>query len=180
MTLDPTQVSNEFFDSGADVVISGIDTPDALIVAGQRAKSGETVWAVPYDYEGACEQAPDVCLGVPYFNWGPAYLDLVNSVGSDTYKAEWKWVGPNWGNINHKPTSSIGYKMGDGLTEGQERQIQSFIDALGNKGVELFTGPLNFQDGSQYLADGEKATDKQIWYTPMLLEGMKGDSADSN
>ena len=180
VTLDPTQVSNEFFDSGADVVISGIDTPDALIVAGQRAKSGETVWAVPYDYEGACEQAPDVCLGVPYFNWGPAYLDLVNSVGSDTYKAEWKWVGPNWGNINHKPTSSIGYKMGDGLTEGQERQIQSFIDALGNKGVELFTGPLNFQDGSQYLADGEKATDKQIWYTPMLLEGMKGDSAASN
>ena len=180
VTLDPTQVSNEFFDSGVDVVISGIDTPDALIVAGQRAQSGETVWAVPYDYEGACDQAPSVCLGVPYFNWGPAYLDLVKSVGSDTYKAEWDWVGPNWGNINHKATSSIGYKMGDGLTDGQQNQIQSFIDALGNNGVDLFVGPLNFQDGSQYLADEEKATDKQIWYTPMLLEGIKGDSAASN
>ena len=180
VTLDPTQVSNEFFDSGVDVVISGIDTPDALIVAGQRATSGETVWAVPYDYEGACEQAPDVCLGVPYFNWGPAYLDLVKSVGSDTYKAEFTLVGPNWGDINHKSTSSIGYKMGDGLTDGQQSQIQSFVDALGNKGVDLFVGPLNFQDGSQYLAEGEKATDKQIWYTPQLLEGMKGDSAASN
>ena len=70
--------------------------------------------------------------------------------------------------------------MGDGLTDGQQSQIQSFVDALGNKGVELFVGPLNFQDGSQYLADGEKATDKQIWYTPQLLEGMKGDSAASN
>ena len=180
VTLDPTQVSNEFFDSGVDVVISGIDTPDALIVAGQRAQSGETVWAVPYDYEGACEQAPSVCLGVPYFNWGPAYLDLVKSVDSDTYKAEWNWVGPNWGDINHKATSSIGYKVGDGLTDGQQSQIQSFVDALGNKGIDLFVGPLNFQDGSQYLGDGEKATDKQIWYTPMLLEGMKGDSAASN
>ena len=180
VTLDPTQVSNEFFDSGVDVVISGIDTPDALIVAGQRAQSGETVWAVPYDYEGACEQAPNVCLGVPYFNWGPTYLDLVQSVGSDTYKAEWAWVGPNWGDINHKAISSIGFKMGDGLTEGQQSQMQSFINALGNKGIDLFVGPLNFQDGSQYLADDEKATDKQIWYTPMLLEGMKGDSGDSN
>ena len=40
----------------------------------------------------------------------------------------------------------------------------------------LFTGPLNFQDGSEYLADGVEATDYQIWYTPQLLEGMTGDS----
>ena len=46
--------------------------------------------------------------------------------------------------------------------------------AIGNK--NLFTGPLNFQDGSQYLADGVAATDAQIWYTPQLLEGMTGDS----
>ncbi len=40
-TQDPTQVSNQFFDSGADVVLSGIDTPEAITVAGQRAKKGE-------------------------------------------------------------------------------------------------------------------------------------------
>ena len=40
----------------------------------------------------------------------------------------------------------------------------------------FFTGPLNFQDGSEYLADGVEATDYQIWYTPQLLEGMTGDS----
>lgn len=180
VTLDPTQVANEFFDSGADVVISGIDTPEALTVAGQRAQSGEEVWALPYDYEGACEQAPDVCLGVPYFNWGPSYLDIVRSVANNSFVADWTWVGPNWANINHEATSSIGFKMGDGLTDGQQRQIQSFIDAMGNNGIDLFVGPLNFQDGSQYLADGEKATDKKIWYTPMLLEGVKGDSAASN
>jgi simple sugar transport system substrate-binding protein len=36
VTLDPTQVANEFFDTGADVVVSGIDTTEALVVAGQR------------------------------------------------------------------------------------------------------------------------------------------------
>ena len=67
VTLDPTQVTNEFFDEGRDVVISHIDTTEALVVGGQRAASGEDVWVVPYDYEGACEQAPEICLGVNYF-----------------------------------------------------------------------------------------------------------------
>ncbi len=74
VTLDPTQVANDFFDGGADVVISGIDTTEALVVAGQRAGARRGRVGRPYDYEGACAEAPDICLGVPYFNWGPAYL----------------------------------------------------------------------------------------------------------
>jgi len=35
---------------------------------------------------------------------------------------------------------------------------------------------LNYQDGTVFLKAGETATDKQIWYLPQLLEGMKGDS----
>ena len=60
VTLSPTQVANDFFDGGADVVISGIDTTEALVVAGQRAAGGEAVWAVPYDFEGACSEAPSI------------------------------------------------------------------------------------------------------------------------
>ena len=41
---------------------------------------GDDVFAVPYDYKGACDEAPDVCLGVPYFNWGPSYVSIVKSV----------------------------------------------------------------------------------------------------
>ncbi len=37
-------------------------------------------------------------------------------------------------------------------------------------------GPLNFQDGTAFLADGEAATDIQVWYLPQLLEGMEGRS----
>ena len=70
VTLDPTTVVNDFYDSGVDVVISHIDTPEALTVTDQRATDGEDVLVVGYDYENSCDVAPSVC-GVPYFNWGP-------------------------------------------------------------------------------------------------------------
>jgi len=39
VTLDPVVVANSFYDGGADVVISGIDTTEAIDVAKQRAGS---------------------------------------------------------------------------------------------------------------------------------------------
>jgi simple sugar transport system substrate-binding protein len=51
----------------------------------------------------------------------------------------------------------------------------AFIAELAG-GLNLWTGPLNFQDGSAFLAEGETATDQQIWYLPQLLEGMEGQS----
>ncbi|MFH1085922.1 MAG: BMP family ABC transporter substrate-binding protein, partial [Chloroflexota bacterium] len=58
VTLDPTQVANDMFNSRVDVLLSGIDTTEAIVVAGQRADRGEKVWAIPYDFEGACELKP--------------------------------------------------------------------------------------------------------------------------
>ena len=37
-------------------------------------------------------------------------------------------------------------------------------------------GPINYEDGTVFLADGVAATDQEIWYLPQLLEGMTGDS----
>ena len=53
------------------MIVSGIDTTESVTVAKQKRQEGKEAWAMPYDYEGACEGADDVCLGVPYFNWGP-------------------------------------------------------------------------------------------------------------
>ncbi len=176
VTLDPTQVTNDFLDGGADVVISGIDTTEAIVRVGQRAAAGETVWAVPYDFKGACEEAPEVCLGVPYFNWGPSYLDIVSSVQDGTFNPDFQWLGPDWADINDPETSMVGFVKGDGLGDA-ESQLDEFIAGLASGDVELWTGPLSYQDGTPFLADGEVATDLQIWYMPQLLAGVTGASS---
>jgi simple sugar transport system substrate-binding protein len=177
VTLDPTLVANDFFDGGADVVVSGIDTTEALVVAGQRAAAGEQVWAVPYDFEGACEEAPEICLGVPYFNWGPTYLEIVESVIKGDFEADWDWFGPDWDDLNNTETTGIGFLEGGGISAENSAILAEFIDEVASGDVELFTGPLNYQDGSVYLEDGEVASDFQLWYTEQLLEGMIGASA---
>ncbi|MEN8040235.1 MAG: BMP family ABC transporter substrate-binding protein [Actinomycetota bacterium] len=177
VTLDPTEVTNAFFDGGSDVVVSGIDTTEALIVAGQRKTAGETVWAIPYDYVDACSEAPEACLGVPYFNWGPSYLEAVGAAIDGSFEANLNWVGPDWDDINNIDTSMIGWTAGDALSADDASTLDDFISGLADGSINLFTGPLNYQDGSAFLGDGEEGSDVQLWYMKQLLEGMEGASS---
>lgn len=184
-TLDPVQVTNTFFDTGSDIVISGIDPQDALIVAGQRRGQDDDVYAVPYDYELACNTAPEACLGVPYFHWGPEYLRLVNLVRNDEFEQEWTWVGPDWGDINNPDTTTVGWRNGPALPEDAAADLEAFIGEMtafmtdpANEGrFFLWEGPLNFQDGTELAAEGEWVDPLEVWYLPQLLEGITGDSS---
>lgn len=177
VTADPTQVAGNFFDTGYDVLISGIDTTEAVVVANQRQKLGKKVWAVPYDYVGACEGVSDACLGVPYFNWGPAYVAFINEAMSGSWKSKWIWSAPDWKDINNHDTSAIGFMEGPALSAEAKKALAAFVKQLGSKRTNLFTGPLNYQDGSVFLKKGEAATDDQIWYMKQLLSGMSGQSS---
>jgi simple sugar transport system substrate-binding protein len=178
VTSDPTQVADEFYNSGFDVVISGIDTTEGLTEAKKMADAGQKVWAIPYDYKGSCEEAPDVCLGVPYFNWGPAYLTQIKNILNDKFTMTWEWNSPDWKDINNLDTTAVGFVKGNALGEGAAANLDAFINEL-KDGKNLWTGPINLQDGSSYLVDGKEATDQQIWYLPQLLEGMEGQSVPS-
>ena len=175
VTSDPTQVADDFFNSGYDVVISGIDTTEALTEAQRLNDAGQTVWAIPYDFQGACDQAPAICLGVPYFNWGPAYAATIASALDGTFTSNFQWNGPDWADINNPDTSAVGFVTGPALSAEATTSLNEFIAALAG-GLNLWTGPINLQDGAPYLADGEVGTDQQVWYLPALLEGMEGQS----
>jgi len=177
VTSDPTQVAQNFFNTGYDVVLSGIDTTEALTVAGQKKKEGKNVWGVPYDYVGACQSAPDVCLGVPYFNWGPAYVGFVKAAMNKTWKPEWLWLGPDWKDINNPDTSIVGFIPGAALPAAARTELDKFVKDLGSGKVNLFKGPLNYQDGKVFVKAGETASDKQIWHMEQLLQGMQGQSS---
>jgi simple sugar transport system substrate-binding protein len=176
VTLDPTEVTNAFFDGGSDVVVSGIDTTEALVVAGQRSAAGESVWAIPYDFIGACSEAPEACLGVPYFNWGPLYLQVIEAAIAGGSGSAFVWEGPDWNDINDPDTSMIGWLNGDALSGEAAATLDTFIAGLGDGSINPFIGPLNYQDGTPFLADGEVGTDLQLWYMKQLLEGMQGAS----
>ena len=174
VTLDPVLVVNDFIDGGADVTLSGIDANVALIRSGQRADAGENVTAVPYDFIGACDEAPEICLGVPYFNWGPAYLDAARAVIDGSFSNTWTWFEPDWDNINDLDSSVVGFLQGDGLSADNAASLDTFIAGLADGSIELYEGPLNWQDGSQFVGAGEVATDFQIWYSEQCLEGIVG------
>ena len=176
VTSDPTQVAQNFVNTGYDVIISGIDTTESLVVARQKAQEGKKIWAIPYDYKGACSGAGEVCLGVPYFNWGPAYVSFVKAIMDGKWKQEWLWLGPDWKDINDPDTSMVGFLPGPALPQSVETSLDSFIKDLATGKVQLFKGPLDYQDGTPFLKAGEVASDQQVWYMKQLLKGMIGQS----
>jgi simple sugar transport system substrate-binding protein len=176
VTLDPTEVVTNFFDSGADVVLSGIDTSEAIDGAGQRASRGDTVWASPYGHIDGCDNAPDVCLGAAFFNWGPAYLGTAEAVANGTWEQSWDWNLPYWDDLTDLSKTAVGWNHGPGQTEELSADLEDFISKIASGEVNLWTGPINLQDGTEYVAEGAVAEGEQIWYLPQLLEGMQGPS----
>jgi simple sugar transport system substrate-binding protein len=175
VTADPSQVADDFFTSGYDVVASGIDTTEAIVEAKKFADQGRKVRAVAYDYSKGNLLDPEVNLGVPYFNWGPAYVKAVKSAMAGTWKSYFEWNGPDWKNINDPDTSAVGFNKGAALSPAASAAVDKFVSELAG-GLNLWKGPLALQDGTQYLAAGAAATDQQIWYLPQLLQGMEGQS----
>lgn len=185
VTLDPTEETNSFFDNGADVVISGIDTTEGIVTTGQHASQGEKVWAIPYDFEGACAEAPQVCLGVPYFHWGPSYVKAIQAVQAGTWAQSWDWYGPDWSDINNPETTAVGFVPGEGLNAEQLTNLNAFIADLAAYATNpfvpdsfaLWKGPLMLQDGTELAADNILVDPLSVWYLPQLLQGMIGASS---
>ncbi|MEX1248369.1 MAG: BMP family ABC transporter substrate-binding protein, partial [Anaerolineales bacterium] len=172
VTLDPTEVANNFFDTGVDVIMSGIDTTEGINVAGQRAAAGEAVFAIPYDFLGACEAAPDICLGVPFFSWGPAYLATAQSVADGSWTQSWDWNGANYDALTDPAATNVGWVDGAALSGDAATSLHEYISLLASGDLSPWTGPINLIDGTDYIAAGAVATDEEIWYLPQLLQGM--------
>lgn len=176
VTADPARVANDFFNTGFDVVISGIDTNEALIAAQQKHKEGKKVWALGSYYSGACEALAEICPGVPVNNWGPGFVQLIQPAMSGKWKSRWLLIGPDWKDINNPDTSAVGFFTGPALSTPAKAALHTFIDDLGSGRLNLLTGPLNYQDGKPFLKSGDVADNNQLWFMEQLLEGMSGQS----
>jgi simple sugar transport system substrate-binding protein len=175
-TLDPTKVADDFYNGGFDVVMSGLDTPEVAVQGKKAAEAGKKVKFLHYTLKSGCDFAPDICLGVPVYNWGPAYLESVKQTQAGNFKSEFVWAKPDWKDLNNPDTSAVGFVKGKALSAENQKFLEQFIQGLGDGSINLYKGPLNFQDGSVFLKEGETAAPPQIWYMPQLLQGIEGSS----
>ena len=175
-TLDPTKVADDFYNSDYDVVMTGIDTPEVAVQAKKAAEAGKKVKFVHYDLKTGCNLAPDICVGVPYYNWGPTYLDQIKKARDGKFTGEFISAEPNWKDLNNPDTSAVGFEKGKALTPENDKFLTEFIKGLGDRTINLYKGPLNYQDGTPFLKDGETATPQQIWYFTKLIQGIEGAS----
>jgi simple sugar transport system substrate-binding protein len=101
-------------------------------------------------------------------NWAPYYVKRVQAVLDGTWVSEHTWGGIGDGEV------LIG-EITDAVPAEVKAEAEALRESIGSGAYHPFTGPVNKQDGSVFLAEGEVATDEQLVAMDFYLEGIKGD-----
>ncbi|HAE85594.1 MAG TPA: BMP family ABC transporter substrate-binding protein, partial [Anaerolineaceae bacterium] len=143
--------ARSLFDAGAQVVMTGADTPAPALAA------PEGKWGITYDYKGNCTLP--TCLTSMYWNWGVIYADIVEKSRAGTWKGGWEYFDADSGGLG-----LYGFMEGEtlmpGVAELPEEDLQMVRDILDKmlKGeftrFDVFKGPIIDNQGRQILADG--------------------------
>ena len=154
---DPVAEKNaaaSLFDAGADVVLTGADTPAVADVAQEKGK-----WGVTYDYYGSCKV--DHCLTTIYWLWGPEYARIAEQVKAKTYTAGYEYFDAETGSLG-----LFGFMQGQtpqpGIKDLPAADVQMVKDTLAKMlagqftRFDVFAGPITDNTGKQVLAAGQK------------------------
>ena len=101
-------------------------------------------------------------------NWAPYYVKRVQEVLDGTWTSGQSWGGMKEGEV------VIG-EITEPVPAEVKAEALAMVDAITAGSYHPFTGPINKQDGSVFLADGEVATDEQLSSLNFYVEGIKGD-----
>jgi len=101
-------------------------------------------------------------------NWAPYYIRRVGEAMDGTWEQSDIWEGIDTGMV------VIG-EMTETIPEEVRASAQEMIDAIGAGEYHPFTGPINRQDGTAWLADGEVADDGTLAGMDFYVEGITGD-----
>lgn len=151
---------------GNDVIITGADTPGPVQAASEAGK-----WGMAYDSDNACDNAGDGCIGVPHWNWGPYYAEIIGAVRDGTFKPTAAWPGAESGIVNFK----YGPAATDEIKSALDAKKQEIIDGTFNP----YAGPIKAQSGCVAVADGESLSDGELLSINWFVEGVIGEIPDS-
>jgi simple sugar transport system substrate-binding protein len=101
-------------------------------------------------------------------NWAPYYIARAQAVLDGTWESKDTWDGIAPGMVE------IG-EFSDKIPADVQAEAQAAIDAIVAGTLHPFTGPINKQDGSPWLAPGETADDGTLAGMNFYVEGVEGE-----
>ncbi|MCB0068042.1 MAG: BMP family ABC transporter substrate-binding protein, partial [Caldilineaceae bacterium] len=145
------EAAASLFDSGAQIVMTGADTP----APAEAAPEGK--WGITYDYSGNCKV--DACLTSMYWNWGPVYADIVERSRNGEYVG-----GSEYFDADSGALGLFGFMEGEtpqpGVEGLPEEDLQLIRDTLAQMlageftRFDVFKGPITDNQGNEVLAEG--------------------------
>ncbi|MCB2209703.1 BMP family ABC transporter substrate-binding protein [bacterium] len=144
--------AESLFSGGAQVVMTGADTPAPAIAA------PEGKWGITYDYYGNC--TVDACLTSMYWNWGVEYARIVEASREGTWKGGWEYFDADTGALGLYGFME-GEELQPGVAELPEEDLAMVEDTLAKMlagefdRFDVFSGPIVDNQGNQVLAEGE-------------------------
>ena len=152
-------------DSGADVIAQHQDTPGP-----QQAAEERGVYGVGYNADMS-PLAPDAVLTSAIWNWGPYYIDIVESVMNGTWESEQYWGGWQDGVVDMAPVAEF---VPEEIRTSIEEEVARFKS--GEETIyTIFTGPIADQTGEVRVPEGQAMTDEELLGMNWFVEGVEGE-----
>lgn len=148
-------------DQGVDILTQHTDSTGPMQVAAER---GIHAFGQASDMIKA---GPKTQLTGIVDTWGPYYVKRIEAAMDGTWKSESSWDGLAEGILTMAPYTN----MPDDVKAMAEATEAAIISGE----LKPFTGPINKQDGSVWLAEGEEADDGTLLGLGFFVEGVDGD-----
>jgi simple sugar transport system substrate-binding protein len=164
--FDPAKEADSakaLIDQGVDVILQHTDSTAPLAEA---AKTPGVIGFGQASDMAAFKPSPRVTSIID--NWGPYYVKRVQAVLDGTWTSGHTWGGMKDGEVVMGEITEV-------VPADLKAEAEGMIAAITDGSYHPFTGPINKQDGSVFLAEGEVATDEQLVGMNFYLEGMVGD-----
>lgn len=164
--IDPgkeADAAKALIEQGADVIMQHTDSTAPL------AEAEQTPGVIGFGQASDMYQyAPSPRVSSIIDNWAPYYIDRVGAVMNGTWESSSVWDGIADGMVK------IG-EMTDVIPEDVRVEAQNMADSIASGDYHPFTGPLNKQDGTPWLADGEVSDDGTLLGMNFYVEGIEGE-----
>jgi basic membrane protein A and related proteins len=167
--FDPAKeadAAKALIDQGVDVIASHTDSTAPLAEA---AKTNGAVIGFGQASDMAIpEYMPTPRVSSIIDNWAPYYVKRVGELMDGSYAQVDSWAGIKEGEVE------IGV-ITDAVPAEVKAEAEAMRDAIAAGTYHPFTGPINKQDGSPWLADGATAPDGDLLGMNFYVEGIVGD-----